>query len=115
MKSLPVPHLVRRLDDGGAVAIQWDEAGHTGIYAARALRLACQCATCQEEISGRPLLDPALVPGDIRAVALRLVGAYAVQFTWSDGHDTGIYPWELLLQICPCPRCVAARASGGEP
>ncbi len=115
MKQLPVPHLIRRLDDGGAVEIEWDEAGHTGIYGARDLRLACQCASCREEISGRQVLDPASVGDDVRAVALRLVGAYAVQFTWSDGHDTGIYPWEQLLRICPCPRCAAGRARGGEP
>jgi len=24
------------------------------------------------------------------------VGSYAVQFTFSDGHDTGIYSWDLL-------------------
>lgn len=111
MRQLPVPHLIRRLDAGGAVEIQWDDAGHTGIYAARDLRLACRCAACREEISGRPLLDPASVPGEIRAMELRLVGAYAVQFDWSDGHNSGIYPWELLLAICPCPRCAAARSA----
>jgi DUF971 family protein len=114
MKAMPVPHLIRRLDDGGAVEIQWDEAGHTGIYGARELRLACQCAVCRDEMTGRPLLDGASVPTDIRAVTLRLVGAYAVQFDWSDGHNSGIYPWELLLRICPCPRCAGGRR-GGEP
>jgi DUF971 family protein len=24
------------------------------------------------------------------------VGTYAIQFTFSDGHDTGIYSWDLL-------------------
>ncbi len=24
------------------------------------------------------------------------VGSYAVQFSFSDGHDTGIYSWDLL-------------------
>jgi DUF971 family protein len=26
------------------------------------------------------------------------VGSYAVQFTFSDGHDTGIYSWDLLYE-----------------
>lgn len=112
MRQLPVPRLIRRLDEGHAIEIQWDEEGHTGIYGARELRLACQCAVCREEMTGRPLLDPAGVPGDVRAVALRLVGGYAVQFDWSDGHNSGIYPWELLLGICPCPRCAAGRRGG---
>jgi DUF971 family protein len=105
----PIPHLIRRLDNGTAVAIEWDEAGHEGVYPARELRLACPCAGCREELTGRPLLDPATVPDDIRALELRLVGAYALQITWSDGHATGIYPWSLLLEMCPCPRCAAAR------
>jgi DUF971 family protein len=27
------------------------------------------------------------------------VGAYAVQFTFSDGHDTGIYSWDYLYEL----------------
>ncbi len=109
-----MPHLIRRLDDGAAVEIRWDDAGHAGIYGARELRLACQCAVCRDEMTGRPLLDDGSVPADVRASALRLVGSYAVQFDWSDGHNSGIYPWELLLRICPCPRCAGERR-GGEP
>ena len=112
MKRLPIPHLIRRLDEGAAIEIQWDDAGHAGIFGARELRLACQCASCRDEISGRRMLDPAAVPLEVRALSLQLVGAYAVHFAWSDGHDTGIYPWEYLLAICPCPNCVAARAAG---
>jgi DUF971 family protein len=112
VKRLPVPHLIRRLDDGAAIEIEWDEDGHVGVYAARELRLACQCAACRDEMSGLPILDARGVPGEVRAADLQLVGAYAVQFSWSDGHNTGIYPWEYLLGICPCPRCAAARSGG---
>jgi DUF971 family protein len=31
-----------------------------------------------------------------------LVGRYAVQPTWADGHDTGIYAFRVLRQSCPC-------------
>jgi DUF971 family protein len=42
---------------------------------------------------------------------LREVGQYAVQPTWQDGHDTGIYSFDLLRRLCPCPECrpTAAR------
>ncbi len=90
--------------------IQWDSGGHAGIYAARDLRLACQCASCREEMTRQPLLDPASVGEAVTVVDLRLVGAYAVHFTFSDGHATGIYPWDYLLGLCPCPRCTAGRA-----
>jgi len=114
VRQIPIPYVIRRLDDGAAIQIQWDEDGHVGVYGARELRLACQCASCRDEISGVPILDARGVPGEVRALALKLVGSYAVHFAWSDGHDTGIYPWQYLLDICPCPRCMAAR-SGGAP
>lgn len=33
---------------------------------------------------------------DVQIVALEPVGHYAVQLRFSDGHDTGIYSWDLL-------------------
>lgn len=111
MITVPVPRSVKRLDDGRSVEIGWDDAGHAGRYPARALRLACQCAACVEEMTGRPVLDPAAVPGDVRALGLRLVGAYALHITWSDGHRSGIYPWDRLLAICPCDTCAARRGA----
>jgi DUF971 family protein len=31
----------------------------------------------------------------------RLVGNYALQITWGDGHDTGIYDFRYWRSICP--------------
>jgi len=111
MKQLPVPYAIRRLDDGAAIQIEWEEHEHVARYSGRDLRLACRCASCQEEMTGRPILDPATVRSDVRALDLKLVGGYAVHFSWSDGHSTGIYPWEYLLAICPCPECKARRSA----
>jgi ATP-binding protein involved in chromosome partitioning len=111
VKPSPVPYLVRRDADGAAVTIQWDEAGHSGRFPARDLRLACLCAGCREEMTRRPILDPESVPADVRVLALALVGGYAVHFDFSDGHGTGIYPWDYLLSLCPCERCRAARTA----
>jgi ATP-binding protein involved in chromosome partitioning len=111
MKAMPVPYAIRRLDDGATIEIQWEERGHLARYPARDLRLACRCAACQEEMSGRPILDPGTVPAGISALDLKLVGGYAVHFSWSDGHGTGIYPWDYLLGICPCPECTARRSA----
>ncbi len=33
---------------------------------------------------------------DVQILAVEPVGSYAVQFRFSDGHDTGIYSWDLL-------------------
>ena len=109
MPALPVPWVVKRLDEGAPIEIQWEEHGHVAVYPARALRLDCQCAACVEEMTRRPILDPGQVPPGVRALAIKLVGAYAMHVTWSDGHSSGIYPWERLLATCPCADCVAKR------
>ena len=99
--TAPSPTAIHRADD--AITITW-AATHVGRYPARALRLACPCAACVEEMSGVPLLDPATVPADITPRSLALVGAYALCIGWSDGHATGIYTWEHLWRRCPCGR-----------
>jgi ATP-binding protein involved in chromosome partitioning len=99
----PIPYAITRRDDG--ILIEWDVQGHQGFYPARWLRLACPCAACMEEMSGRPLLDPASVAPDIRPLSLALVGAYGLRVDWSDGHGTGIYTFEQLLRRCPCDEC----------
>jgi ATP-binding protein involved in chromosome partitioning len=99
MSNLPVPIAIHRTDE--AITITWEE-GHVGVYPARDLRLACPCAVCKEEMTGRALLDPATLPEDIAPLKVELVGAYAIKIVWSDGHDTGIYTYEHLLSMCPC-------------
>ncbi len=107
MASLtPLPVAITRRADG--LLVDWDGAGHRAVLPGRMLRLACPCAECVEEMSGRPLLDPARVPADVTALAVEPVGAYGIRIRWSDGHGTGIYTWELLLARCPCARCAGA-------
>lgn len=36
---------------------------------------------------------------DVQILAIEPVGSYAVQFRFSDGHDTGIYSWDLLYDF----------------
>ena len=33
---------------------------------------------------------------DVQIIGIEPVGSYAVRLVFSDGHDTGIYSWELL-------------------
>jgi ATP-binding protein involved in chromosome partitioning len=97
--AIPVPHAINRRDDG--ILIEWDAAGDESWFPARALRLACPCAACVDEMSGRALLDPAAVPEDVRPLSLALAGAYGLMVRWSDGHSTGIYTFERLYSSRP--------------
>ncbi len=101
------PYAINRKDTG--LLIEWDQVGHQGWYPARELRLACPCAACVEEMTGRALLDPRKVALEIAPLSVALVGAYGIRIQWSDGHGTGIYTFPMLLKQCPCPLCRAGR------
>lgn len=83
---------------GIGIQIAWDN-NQTCTYPYRYLRLQCACAACVEEMTGRPILNVASVPEDIIAVEYLEVGKYALQFLWTDGHDSGIYPFAMLLRL----------------
>jgi len=78
--------------------IRWKDGAVTDL-GARDLRLACPCASCIEEGTGRKLLDPATVPEKVLLLGVELVGRYALSFVWSDGHKTGIFSFELLRRL----------------
>lgn len=65
------------------------------------LRRSCPCALCTGELGrpGRFQLDPELHPGEDELADIQLVGNYGLKLLWGDGHDTGIYRFELLHQI----------------
>lgn len=90
-----MPHI--KLEANG-VAISWPD-GRACHYPYRYLRLQCGCAACVEEMTGRRVLVAASVTEDIVAADFFIVGRYAVQFLWSDGHSTGIYPFDTLLKL----------------
>ncbi len=84
--------------DGHALAIHWGD-GEQAVYLPRDLRLACPCAGCIDEMTGRPILQPGSVPETIFPVRIQHVGRYALQFFWSDGHDTGLYTYRYLREL----------------
>ncbi|MDZ4745230.1 MAG: DUF971 domain-containing protein [bacterium] len=65
----------------------------------RHVREACPCAYCTgEEIMGQTVFAgiKTMQPGMNELTALVPVGNYGVQASWKDGHNTGIYTWEML-------------------
>lgn len=99
--------------EGPAITILWDD-GHRSVYPHRMLRLRCQCASCVEEMTGRPRLNPDTVPAEVRAIDQMPVGNYALQFLWSDAHYTGIYTYRFLRAVCACIPCNEGRAAQGQ-
>jgi ATP-binding protein involved in chromosome partitioning len=87
-----------RQDGPRSLVIRWAD-GHESAFDVRALRLACGCARCVDEWTGEEQLDPSSVPEDVHPLTIRPVGRYAIQIDWSDGHDTGIYPFRRLREL----------------
>ena len=88
----------------GVLGIEWSD-GHKGVYPVRYLRQHCPCAACTDEWTGEVRLNPDDIPLLVRLDDVQPVGRYALQFTWSDGHDAGIYSFTFLRRICQCDSC----------
>ena len=108
------------VSSGAGVDITWSD-GHASHYDFPYLRDECPCATCNDErekkrqfanagpasAAALPMFKPRA-----RAQSATSVGNYAIQITFTDGHSTGIYSYDHLRSICPCPECAKAFRAG---
>jgi prepilin-type processing-associated H-X9-DG protein len=103
------------VSSGAGVDIAWAD-GHASHFDFVYLREHCPCATCNDERAKKESLadasaafhsSPALpmFKPKPRAQSAQAVGQYAIQISFSDGHSTGIYSYDLLRSICPCAEC----------
>jgi DUF971 family protein len=101
------------------IGIDWKD-GHHSQYPLIYLRDRCPCASCtgthgtpprqpqaETPASPFPMFQPAL-----KIVNAEPVGRYAIRIHWSDGHNSGIYSFDLFREICPCPECGRTTAAG---
>jgi len=98
------------------IQIDWKD-GHHSSYSLGYLRDECPCATCTGAHGTEPqrtnyaapntnpfqMYKPAIKMNDVQPM-----GNYAFQIFWNDGHSTGIYSYDHLRKICPCPICKPA-------
>lgn len=94
-----VPEKIEKVADD-ALRIIWSD-GKRCVFPFRLLRQLCPCALCKDEWTGKQLLDPETVPVGLKAGKAELVGNYAMAFHFSDGHNTGVYTFEMLRRACP--------------
>jgi DUF971 family protein len=109
------------VSSGAGVDITWAD-GHQSHYDFAYLREECPCATCNDERGKKQaFVAAAPAPSAVlpmfkakpRAQSAAVMGNYAVQINFSDGHSTGIYSYDHLRSICPCTECAQAfRAAG---
>jgi DUF971 family protein len=93
----PIPEAVVQRPD--SLLLRWPDGD--AVLNATELRGACRCAECRAAAlqghawtSDKNLLLTSIGP----------IGHYALQLKFSDGHDRGIYPWELLHELSQARR-----------
>lgn len=100
MPAVPI-HL--KLVDPTRLEIAWNN-GEVRHYTIRELRENCPCATCIEKRSNpQPTtLLPILKPEEtqpLKITKMQPQGRYAYAIDFSDGHNTGLFPLDLLQEL----------------
>jgi DUF971 family protein len=81
--------------EGDRLKFTWDD-GFENILSLKFLRRSCPCATCS---AGEEFKRKGPEPAQYEIKNINPIGNYAIQIIWKDGHDTGIYPFELLRTL----------------
>jgi DUF971 family protein len=96
-----VPKTIK-LKDKSSLEIIWEDES-TSKIALKYLRDECPCATCKGETvllkTYRPPVKKMMTPEMYLIKNIEVVGEYAIQITWQDGHNTGIYTYEYLQEL----------------
>ena len=87
---------------GNELAIKWED-GTESFISLDTLRRACPCAGCKGEmdIMGNLYKNPdrPLSPQSFQLKRLDRVGTYAVKPVWADGHESGLFSFDLLRRL----------------
>lgn len=95
------PEKIKRTDNN-SLQIIWNDESVSQITLQN-LRDKCPCVSCQGETvlfsSYIPIKSPFKAAGFYEIEKIEPVGNYAVQITWKDKHNTGIYSWDYLREL----------------
>ena len=87
---------------GNELAIKWED-GMEQFISLEVLRRACPCAGCngERDVMGHLHKGPEqpLSARSFQLARLDLVGGYAIQPLWADGHGSGIFSFDYLRRL----------------
>ena len=86
---------------GGELAMRWNDGVESYLPLER-FRRACPCASCggEPDVLGnisRP--DVVYTSSSFELTGWQLIGGYALQPQWADGHSTGLYSFAYLRRL----------------
>ena len=93
MNDAPTPSEIRLSADRRTLNVRF-EGGDIMALSAELLRVESPSAEVQGHGVGQKMTP--LGKQDVRITGIEPVGNYAVRLVFDDGHDTGIYSWEIL-------------------
>ena len=85
-------------ENDSEISIKWSDGLETGFDAVQ-LRRSCPCAGCIDEWTGEKRLKDESVAEELNFSHISIVGRYALNFHFSDGHETGIYSFRFLREL----------------
>lgn len=78
------------------LTVRWAD-GHHSRFPVEDLRRDCLCAACRElRERGEVVWPRPGAPERLEVVEAEFVGNWGLGLRWNDGHDTGVYPWDVL-------------------
>ena len=87
---------------GDELAVKWEDGSESYVKLEK-LRRHCPCAGCKGEtdIMGHVYKNPmqSLPSSAFQLVRVSMVGGYAVQTLWGDGHGSGLYTFDYLRRL----------------
>lgn len=88
------PRLIIPIEEESLLRILWDD-DQLARYPFAFLRGWCPCAACQGHGAERHFVTVQ----NPRLASINMVGNYALNPRWVDGHETGIYSFEYLREL----------------
>ncbi|GIU82438.1 MAG: DUF971 domain-containing protein [Acidobacteria bacterium] len=85
-------------DSETKITIVWSDESKSEFDALQ-LRRACPCAKCVDEWTGEKILKDEQIDQKLKIEDIKLVGRYALNILFSDGHETGIYSFKYLYEL----------------
>lgn len=90
---------------GAELAIAWSDGAESFLELER-MRRACPCAGCggEPDVLGR-VQRPHVTytPASFELRGWSVIGGYALQPSWADGHGTGLYTFDFLRRLGSSP------------
>lgn len=97
MAQGPVPTAIRLHKRSRELELSY-AGGENHRLSCEYLRVFSPSAEVRGHGAGQEVLQTAKI--DVNITAVNPVGNYAVQLVFDDDHDTGLYSWEYLYQLC---------------